>query len=451
MTANPWYTTTHSIKGPLLFLEEVDNPSYGEITRIKTDGEEIYGQVLEATTDTAVVQVLDKSMGLHRDIQVQFTGEPATVNVSEDMLGKTFDGLGELRDTDATYQGDETRPITSDAINPAARTQPDQFIETGISAIDNMAPLVQGQKLPIFSEAGLPHNEVAAQLVRQANTPGEKEAIVFGAMGITKDEARFFTNEFTRTGAKQRTVSFLNLADDPSVERIMTPRVALATAEYLAFDKGYNVVTILTDFTNYCEALREVSAARNEIPGRRGYPGYMYTDLAEIYERAGVLNDQDGSLTQIPILTMPSGDETHPVPDLTGYITEGQIVLDESLNSKGITPPINPLPSLSRLDPDENQTRHDHTALSDQLYAAYARCQELRELVAVIGEEGLSDADQAFLSFGDTFEEEYLDQGFTTDRALDTTLDLAWQLLRSLPRDQLNKLSDELLDKHYEQ
>ena len=445
----PWYTTTKRIEGPLIFLDNLDNPAYGEMTKIRVNDTVVNGQVLEATQDTAVIQVFSSTVGFSKDIDVQFQGSEATVDVSTDTLGRTFDGLGNPLDDNSTYQGDETRTVNASAINPAARTQPDQFIQTGVSAIDNMAPLVQGQKLPIFSHAGLPHDDLAAQIIRQADIPGEDLAIVFAAMGITNDEAQYFQNEFTKTGAAERTVSFLNLADDPSVARIITPRAALTTAEYLAFDQGYNVVTVLTDFTNYCESLREISAARNEIPGRRGYPGYMYTDLAQIYERAGVINGKPGSLTQIPILTMPSGDKTHPVPDLTGYITEGQIVLDDALQRKNITPPIDPLPSLSRLDPDESQTRDDHTAVADQLYAAYARAKELRELVAVIGEDGLSTTDEQFLSFGDAFEEHYLDQGFSTARSIDETLDTAWSLLSDLPRDELTKLDDDLLDKHH--
>ncbi len=450
MTQQPWYTTTHSVKGSLLFLEDLDNPAFGETGTIRDGNTEMQGQVLETTQDTAVIQVFGKTLGLSRDAEVQFSGSAPTVEVSEDMLGKTFNGLGEpMRETQA-YQADQERSINGSAINPAARTQPDEFIETGVSVIDNMTSLVQGQKLPIFSEAGLPHNKLAAQIIRQADIPGEDLAIVFAAMGITRDEARFFQDEFTKTGAIDRTVSFLNLADDPSVERLMTPRVALTTAEYLAFEQDYNVITVLTDMTNYCESLREVSASREEIPGRRGYPGYMYTDLAQIYERAGVTQDNNGSVTQIPILTMPSGDKTHPVPDLTGYITEGQIVLENELQQKDINPPVNPLPSLSRLDPKESDTSEDHSAVADQLYAAYARTKELRELVAVIGEDGLSEDDQAFLEFGKSFENTFLDQGFDERRSLDETLNAAWELLRSLPRDQLNKLGDDLLQEHYD-
>lgn len=450
MTNQPWYTSTQSVKRSLLFLDNVDSPSFSETVTIRADGRTMQGRVLESTEETAVIQVFGDTIGLGRDTEVQFTGSPATVSVSEDMLGKTFDGLGNPREKTSQYTGDQSLDINASAINPAARTQPDEFIETGISTIDNMATLVQGQKLPIFSQAGLPHNRLAAQIVRQADIPGEDLAIVFGAMGVTKDEARFFQDEFTKTGAIDRTVSFLNLADDPSIERLMTPRVALTTAEYLAFEQGYNVVTILTDMTNYCESLREVSAAREELPGRRGYPGYMYTDLAQIYERAGVTKAHGGSVTQIPILTMPSGDKTHPVPDLTGYITEGQIVLENDLDQKDITPPINPLPSLSRLDPDESDTREDHTAVAEQLYAAYARATELRDLVAVLGEEGLSDIDRQFLAFGEAFETQLLNQGFDTRRTLDETVSIAWELLSDLPRDELHKLGDDLLDKYHD-
>lgn len=449
MTADqPWYKTTHSIKGPLLFIEDVDSPKYGETCTIRVNDQTLEGQVLETTENEAVIQVFGKTMGLDKTAEVQFSGSTAKVGVGPDMLGKTFDGRGNPRGSTA-FKPEQHLDINGSAINPASRKTPDEFIQTGISAIDSMAPLVQGQKLPIFSQAGLPHNELAAQLVRQADIPGEKLAIVFAAMGITQEEARFFQEEFAETGASERTVSFLNLADDPSVERIMTPRVALTTAEYLAFEHDYNVVAVLTDFTNYCESLREISSARNEVPGRRGYPGYMYTDLAANYERAGVIEGKSGSVTQIPILTMPSGDKTHPVPDLTGYITEGQIVLEDALQSKGIEPPINPLPSLSRLKPDDEYTRDDHGDVADQLYAAYARSKELRELVAVIGEGSLSETDQKFLRFGETFEEEFLDQGRTTNRDLNETLDTAWNCLHTLPRDELNKVGSDILDKYY--
>ena len=444
----PWYNTVQQVKGPLLFLEEIDSPKYGEICNINIHGRSVQGQVLEATKDTAIVQVFGSTLGINKDIDVQFTGKPAQVEVSETMLGKTFDGLGRsISKTDIVPE--KTLDVNGSAINPAARTEPHRFIETGVSSIDSMITLVRGQKLPVFSSAGLPHNKLATQLLKQSNVKEDKFAIVFAAMGITKEESLYFKKELKLSGSTQHTVSFINLADDPSVERIMTPRVALTTAEYLAFEKDYHVLTILTDFTNYCESLREISAARNEIPGRRGYPGYMYTDLANLYERAGKLKGKPGSLTQIPILTMPSGDKTHPVPDLTGYITEGQITLDGSLNKKGIQPPINPLESLSRLDADEEDTRDDHGKVSDQLYTCYAKGTELRQLVAVIGEGSLGETEKKYLAFAEAFEEEFLNQGYQTSYSIEETLEKAWETLRNLPKKELKKISKDIKEKYY--
>ena len=445
----PWYKTVKNVKGPLLFLTDLESPQYGEICDIQVGETVMQGQVLETTKDTAVVQVFGSTLGIDKSTEVKFKGHPAQVDVSESMLGNTFTGLGKPRG-DFKITPEKTLDINGAAINPAARQEPSKFIQTGISTIDNMATLVQGQKLPIFSQAGLPHNKLAAQLVRQSEVPGEKFAVVFAAMGITKEEAIYFEEEFKKTGSSERTVSFLNLADDPSVERIMTPRVALTTAEYLAFEKGYNVLAILTDFTNYCDALREISGARNEVPGRRGYPGYMYTDLANIYERAGTLEGKEGTLTQIPILTMPSGDKTHPVPDLTGYITEGQIVLDDSLEQKGIQPPINPLPSLSRLKADKEDTREDHGEVADQLYAFYAEAIELRQLVSVIGEGSLGDTEKKYLAFGKEFENVFINQGFHKNRSLEDTLGTAWELLRILPRRELKKIGEDTKQKYYD-
>jgi len=444
----PWYQTVQQVKGPLIFLNGLENPKYGEICNISIHGKTVQGQVLETTKDTAVVQVFGSTLGVDKNIEVQFTGKPAQVDVSETMLGKTFNGLGKsLSKTNIVPE--KTLDINGAAINPTARTEPNKFIETGVSTIDSMITLVRGQKLPIFSSAGLPHNNLAAQLVKNSNVQEDKFAIVFGAMGITKEESLYFKEQFKLSGSAQHTVSFINLADDPSVERIMTPRVALTTAEYLAFEKDYHVLTILTDFTNYCESLREISGARNEIPGRRGYPGYMYTDLASIYERAGKIKGKPGSLTQIPILTMPSGDKTHPVPDLTGYITEGQIALDKDLDKKGIQPPINPLESLSRLDADEEDTREDHGDVSDQLYTCYAKAIELQQLVAVIGEGSLSNTEKKYLSFAEAFEETFINQGFDESYSIEETLEKAWEILRIIPREELKKVGSDIKDTYY--
>ncbi len=446
----PWYKKVSSLKGPLLVVENVKRVSYGEICRIKCKDRELLGQVLEASADKAVVQLFESSRNLNLNSQVQFTTKPAEIALSKKMLGKSFDGMGRPKGG-ASFAAKVFRDVNGSAINPASRKKPSDFIQTGISTIDCMNTLVRGQKLPIFSASGLPHNELAAQIVRQANAGGEDFVVIFAAMGITFEEARFFMDDFKKTGALENAVVFLNLASDPSVERIITPRAALTTAEYFAFDLGMHVLVVLTDFSNYCEALREISAARSEVPGRRGYPGYMYTDLASNYERAGMVQGSNGSVTQIPILSMPAGDITHPVPDLTGYITEGQIVMDGSLNKRGFTPPVNPLPSLSRLmnaGIGKGKTRDDHSSVSDSLYAAYARALELRQLVSVVGESSLSDTDRLYLRFGENFENKFINQGFNENRTIKQTLDLGWELLSSLPKSELKKAKKEHVDKY---
>jgi V/A-type H+-transporting ATPase subunit B len=382
--------------------------------------------------------------------------------LTEELLGRVLSGSGDPIDGGPDIEPEEEREIVGAAINPTAREYPEEFIQTGVSAIDGMNTLVRGQKLPIFSGSGLPHNELALQIARQATVPEEAAeegedasefAVIFGAMGITAEEANEFMDDFERTGALERSVVFMNLADDPAVERTITPRLALTTAEYLAFDQGYHVLVILTDMTNYCEALREIGAAREEVPGRRGYPGYMYTDLATLYERAGRIEGRDGSVTQIPILTMPGDDDTHPIPDLTGYITEGQIYVDRDLNSQGIQPPINVLPSLSRLMDDgigEGLTREDHADVSDQLYAAYAEGEDLRDLVNIVGREALSERDNQYLDFADRFESEFVDQGYTTDRDIEETLSIGWDLLSMFPEAELNRIDEDLIEEYYE-
>jgi V/A-type H+-transporting ATPase subunit B len=475
------YQTITEISGPLVFAE-VDEPiGYDEIVEIETpNGDTKRGQVLESSDGLVSIQVFEGTEGIDTNSSVRFLGETMKMPVTEDLLGRVLDGSGNPIDGGPEIVPDDRRDIVGAAINPTAREYPEEFIQTGVSAIDGMNTLVRGQKLPIFSGSGLPHNELALQIARQATVPEEVEAsedsaeqssadhssgdapreddegsefaVVFGAMGITAEEANEFMEDFERTGALERSVVFMNLADDPAVERTVTPRLALTTAEYLAFDKGYHVLVILTDMTNYCEALREIGAAREEVPGRRGYPGYMYTDLAQLYERAGRIEGRDGSVTQIPILTMPGDDDTHPIPDLTGYITEGQIYIDRDLNSQGVVPPINVLPSLSRLMDDgigEGLTREDHGDVSDQMYAAYAEGEDLRDLVNIVGREALSERDNKFLDFADRFETELVDQGFDTNRDIDETLDIGWELLSMLPKDALNRIDEELIEKHY--
>ena len=455
------YKTITEISGPLVFAE-VDEPvGYDEIVEIETpSGETKRGQVLETSDGLVSIQVFEGTEGIDRNASVRFVGETLQMPVTEDLLGRVLDGSGRPIDDGPEIVPEERRPIVGKAINPYSREYPEEFIQTGVSAIDGMNTLVRGQKLPIFSSSGLPHNDLALQIARQASVPEEEKegeesefAVIFGAMGITAEEANEFMDDFERTGALERSVVFMNLADDPAVERTVTPRLALTTAEYLAFAEGYHVLVILTDMTNYCEALREIGAAREEVPGRRGYPGYMYTDLANIYERAGRVKGEEGSITQIPILTMPSNDITHPIPDLTGYITEGQIIVDPDLNSQGVEPPVDVLPSLSRLMDDgigEGLTRGDHGDVSDQLYAAYAEGEDLRDLVNIVGREALSERDNRFLDFADRFEEEFVQQGHDTDRDIDQTLSIGWELLSTLPESELNRIGEEYIEEYYQ-
>lgn len=456
------YQTITEISGPLVFAE-VDEPvGYDEIVEIETeDGRTLRGQVLESSEGIVSIQVFEGTGGIDRNASVRFLGETMKMPVTEDLLGRVLDGSGNPIDGGPEIVPDERHDIVGEAINPYSREYPEEFIQTGVSAIDGMNTLVRGQKLPIFSGSGLPHNELALQIARQATVPEEEDgedddgsefAVIFGAMGITAEEANEFMEDFERTGALERSVVFMNLADDPAVERQVTPRLVLTTAEYLAFEKDYHVLVILTDMTNYCEALREIGAAREEVPGRRGYPGYMYTDLAQLYERAGRIEGRDGSVTQIPILTMPGDDDTHPIPDLTGYITEGQIMMDRNLNSQGIEPPVNVLPSLSRLMDDgigEGLTREDHGDVSDQMYAAYAEGEDLRDLVNIVGREALSERDNKFLDFADRFEKEFVQQGYDTNRSIDETLEIGWDLLSMLPKDALNRIDEDLIEEHY--
>ncbi|MDR0913173.1 MAG: ATP synthase subunit B [Methanobrevibacter sp.] len=450
------YTTVAEVAGPLMIVEGVEGVAYSEIVEIKTPaGEDRRGQVLEVREDVAVVQVFEGTSDLNtKTTKTRFTGETAKIGVSIDMLGRIFDGTGKPIDGGPEIIPEKELDINGAPMNPSAREFPAEFIQTGISTIDGMNTLVRGQKLPIFSGSGLPHNDLAAQIARQAKVISEGDdefAVIFAAMGITHEEANFFMKDFERTGALERVTVFMNLADDPSIERILTPKMALTTAEYFAFEKNMHVLVILTDLTNYCEALREVSAARSEVPGRRGYPGYMYTDLAGIYERAGRIDGKEGSITQMPILVMPQDDITHPIPDLTGYITEGQIVLSRELHRKGIYPPVDVLPSLSRLMSGgigDGRTREDHSGVSDQLYSAYAEGRNLRDLVAVVGEEALTERDQSFLRFADAFESEFITQAKDEDRTIQETLDLGWKLLSLLPKSELKRVKEEHIPKY---
>ncbi|MFQ6072171.1 MAG: ATP synthase subunit B [Methanosarcinales archaeon] len=449
------YKTITEVSGPLIFVEKTEPVGYNELVNITlTDGTTKRGQVLDTSRDIVVVQVFEGTGGLNRDCGVRFTGETIKLPVSIDLLGRILSGSGEPLDGGPRIIPEDRWDITGAAINPYARHPPAEFIQTGISTIDGTNTLVRGQKLPIFSGSGLPHNNIALQIARQSKVLGEEEsfAVVFAAMGITNEEAQHFMHDFERTGALERAVVFLNLADDPAVERLITPRLALTAAEYLAYEHDMHVLVVLTDITNYCEALREMGAAREEVPGRRGYPGYMYTDLASIYERAGVIRGKKGSVTQFPILTMPGDDITHPIPDLSGYITEGQIVISRELHRKGIYPPINILPSLSRLmnaGIGNGRTREDHKAVSDQLYAAYAEGRDLRGLVAIVGKDALSDRDKKLLEFADIFEDRFVRQGMEEDRPIETTLDLGWELLSELPEAQLTRIDNELIKKYH--
>lgn len=451
------YRTIQEIAGPLMLVQGVEGVTYNELGEIElTNGEKRRCKVLEINGTDALVQLFESSTGINpQESKVRFLGRTMELGVSEDMLGRVFDGLGRPIDDGPEILPDKRMDVNGLPMNPAARKYPQEFIQTGVSAIDGLNTLVRGQKLPIFSMSGLPHAQLAAQIARQARVRGTDEqfAVVFAAMGITFEEADFFRRSFTETGAIDRTVMFVNLANDPAVERIATPKMALTAAEYLAFEKDMHVLVILTDITNYADSLREISAAKKEVPGRRGYPGYMYTDLATIYERAGRQEGKNGSITMIPILTMPEDDKTHPIPDLTGYITEGQIILSRELYRQGVMPPIDVLPSLSRLKDKgigEGKTRADHANTMNQLFAAYARGKEAKELMVVLGEAALTDMDKLYARFAEEFEKKYVSQGFTANRDIEETLDLGWELLRILPRSELKRIKDEFLDKYYE-
>ncbi|MHB1507019.1 MAG: V-type ATP synthase subunit B [Cuniculiplasma sp.] len=449
------YKSISQISGPLLFVEGVKDAGYNEMVTIETSSGEIKaGQVLDTRNGLAIVQVFGPTAGLdNTNTTVRFRGETARIKASDEMLGRVFNGLGDPIDSGPHISSGEKREIVGDAINPYSREEPSEFIETGISTIDGMNTLVRGQKLPIFSGSGLPHNMLAAQIARQARTlkTDDSFAVIFGAMGITSEEANFFMNEFRKTGSLNRAAIFLNLSSDPSMERIILPRVALTAAEYLAYEKEYHVLVILTDMTNYCESLREISSAREEVPGRRGFPGYMYTDLSTIYERAGKIRGKNGSITQIPILTMPGDDITNPIPDLTGYITEGQIVMSRDLLRKGVYPPVDVLPSLSRLMNQgigKGRTREDHRGVADQLYSAYAGGKDLRSLSAIVGEESLSSSDRSYLAFADQFEKKYVNQGLYEDRTIEDTLSLSYDLLSKLPETEMKRLKRDFITKY---
>ena len=452
------YRTIQEVAGPLMMVHGVENVTYNELGEIElANGEIRRCKVLEVDGSTALVQLFESSTGINLESsKVRFLGHCMELGVSEDMLGRVFDGQGRPIDGGPEILPDARMDINGLPMNPAARVYPAEFIQTGVSAIDGLNTLVRGQKLPIFSASGLPHAQLAAQIARQAKVRGTDEpfAVVFAAMGITFEESNYFINSFKETGAIDRTVLFINLANDPAVERISTPRMALTAAEYLAFKKNMHVLVILTDITNYADALREVSAARKEVPGRRGYPGYMYTDLASLYERAGRQKGCTGSITLIPILSMPEDDKTHPIPDLTGYITEGQIILSRELYRKGLMPPIDVLPSLSRLKDKgigKGKTRADHADTMNPLFAAYARGKDCKELMTILGEAALSDVDLLYAKFADEFEKQYVNQGYTTDRGIEETLDIGWKLLRILPRSELKRIRDEYLDEYYDQ
>ena len=452
------YTTIREVVGPLVMVDGVDGVKYDELVEIKrTDGSDIRrGKVLEVNGSKALVQLFEGSQGLKiSDSRAKFLGHSIELAVAPDMLGRVFDGMGRPKDGGAPLIPEKLMDINGSPMNPAARDYPNEFIQTGVSAIDGLNTLVRGQKLPVFSGSGLPHAQFAAQIARQARVRGTSDpfAVVFAAVGITFEEADYFINDFKKTGAIERTVTFVNLANDPAIERIATPRMAITAAEYLAYDLGMHVLVIITDITNYAEALREISAARKEVPGRRGYPGYLYTDLATMYERAGRIKGCPGSITMIPILSMPEDDITHPIPDLTGYITEGQIILSRELNRKGITPPVNVLPSLSRLKDKgigKGKTREDHADTMNQLFAAYSRGKEAKELAVILGDAALSEVDKLYAKFSDEFEAKYVSQGYYTNRSVEETLDIGWELLRILPRSELRRIRDAYLDKYYE-
>lgn len=450
------YRTIKEVVGPLMLVEDVSGVKYDELVEIvQADGSIRRGRVLEINGDKALLQLFEGSQGLRiADSKARFLGKSIELDVAPDMLGRVFDGMGKPMDDGPALIPEKHLDINGMPMNPTARDYPSEFIQTGISAIDGLNTLVRGQKLPVFSGSGLPHANLAAQIVRQARVLGtdEKFAVVFAAVGITFEEADFFISDFRKTGAIERTVTFINLANDPAIERIATPRMAITAAEYLAYDLGMHVLVIITDITNYAEALREVSAARKEVPGRRGYPGYMYTDLATMYERAGRIRGNAGSITMIPILSMPEDDVTHPIPDLTGYITEGQIILSRELHRKGLTPPINVLPSLSRLKDKgigKGKTREDHADTMNQLFAAYSRGCDAKELAVILGDAALSDTDKLYAKFADAFEREYVSQGYYTNRNIEETLDLGWKLLSILPKAELKRIRDSYIEKYY--
>ena len=450
------YRSIQEVAGPLMLVTGVEGVKYDELGEIElSSGETRRCKVLEVNGDSALVQLFESSTGINlAESKVRFLGKSLDFGVSPDILGRVFNGMGKPIDGGPDIIPEKRMDINGAPINPAAREYPSEFIQTGVSAIDGLNTLVRGQKLPIFSCSGLPHSQLAVQIARQAKVRGtdSKFAVVFAAVGITFEDAEYFIDDFRKTGAIDRSVVFVNLANDPAVERISTPRMALTAAEYLAFEQGMHVLVIITDITNYAEALREISAAKKEVPGRRGYPGYLYTDLATMYERAGKIKGKDGSITMIPILTMPEDDKTHPIPDLTGYITEGQIILSKELYKKGIQPPINVLPSLSRLKDKgigKGKTREDHADTMNQLFAAYSRGKDAKELMAILGESALSDIDKLYAKFAVEIEKEYVSQGFRTDRSIEETLDIGWKLLRILPKSELKRIGDEYLDKYY--
>ncbi len=449
------YRTVRQVIGPLILVEGVEGVTYGELTDIKLDdGSVRRGRVLEVNGDNAMVQVFEGTSGLSpKEVRVKFLGKGIELGMSPDMLGRVFDGFGRPIDDGPAIIPEKWLNINGSPMNPYARDYPNEFIQTGVSTIDLLNTLVRGQKLPIFSASGLPHSRLAAQIARQATTlkSGEKFAVIFAAMGITFEESEFFIADFRRTGAIERAVLFMNLADDPPIERIAVPRMALTAAEYLAYEKGMHVLVILTDLTNYCEALREISAARKEVPGRRGYPGYLYTDLSTLYERAGRIKGKEGSITQIPVLTMPEDDKTHPIPDLTGYITEGQIIVGRPLHAQGVYPPVDVLPSLSRLKDKgigAEKTREDHANVMNQLYSAYARGKNAKELAVVLGESALSEVDLLYVKFADAFEDKFIRQGEDENRTIEESLEIGWNLLAMLPRTELKRVRDEYIDKY---
>ncbi|MCL2555827.1 MAG: V-type ATP synthase subunit B [Firmicutes bacterium] len=450
------YKTIANVAGPLMLVEGVSGIKYNELVEIEQEnGEKRKGKVLEAHKDYALVQLFDSNRGLKiSSSKVRFLGRGQELDVSMDMLGRVFNGMGKPIDGGANIIPDKRLDINGTPINPYARDYPDEFIQTGVSAIDGLNTLVRGQKLPIFSASGLPHANLAAQIARQAAVKNSDDdfAVVFAAVGITHEEADFFISDFNKTGAIERAVLFVNLASDPAIERIATPRMALTAAEFLAFEKGMHVLVIITDITNYAEALREVSAARKEVPGRRGYPGYMYTDLASLYERAGKIKGKRGSITQIPILTMPEDDKTHPIPDLTGYITEGQIILSRQLHQQGVTPPIDVLPSLSRLKDKgigDKKTREDHADTMNQLFSAYATGKDNKELAAILGEAALTELDRKYARFAEEFEKQYIGQGFNLNRSIEDTLELGWNLMKMLPASELKRVKEQFIEKYY--